>query len=221
VRRAEIGTLAIAAIGLGIYFFVAPAISLSESPLMSPACPIGFSQAALAVSLMALIACASETGGANGGLADFGGSLGEPSAVFAEDFGSIQTVREVAGGMLVADPLGGALYFVDMNAGTRTVVGTEGQGPGEYLQPDAVWPLLGDSTLLVDLGNGRMITLGRPDLEFGPTSPLSAGSPRSGGMVVAIPQAKVVVGFGTGSAYVVAFDEFDLNYLERFDMPAM
>jgi hypothetical protein len=121
----------------------------------------------------------------------------------------------------VADPLGGALYFVDMNAGTRTVVGTEGQGPGEYLQPDAVWPLLGDSTLLVDLGNGRMITLGRPDLEFGPTSPLSAGSPRSGGMVVAIPQAKVVVGFGTGSTYVVAFDEFDLNYLERFDMPAM
>jgi hypothetical protein len=137
---------------------------------------------------MSLIACSSEAGGVNGGAADAGGSLGEPSAVFAEDFGTIQTVREVAGGVLVADPLGGALYLVDMDAGTRTVIGTEGQGPGEYLQPDAVWPLPGDSTLLVDLGNGRMITLG-PDLEFGPTSPLSAGSPRSGGMVVAIPQA--------------------------------
>ncbi|MGD8361531.1 MAG: hypothetical protein PVJ04_08880, partial [Gemmatimonadota bacterium] len=30
---------------------------------------------------------------------------------------------------------------------------------------------------------------------------------------------KRVVGFGEGTVYVVAYDEFDLNYLERYDMP--
>ena len=56
------------------------------------------------------------------------------------------------------------LFVVDMDAGTRAQVGAEGQGPEEYRQPDAVWPLPGDSTLLVDLGNGRLVVLG-PDLE--------------------------------------------------------
>lgn len=116
------------------------------------------------------------------------GSLGEPTAVFPEDFGAVQTVRELEDGtVLVADPLGNALFRVDMAAGTRTQVGAEGQGPQEYQQPDAVWELPGDSTLLVDLGNGRLVSLG-PELEFGPTSPLSAGDPREG-LVLAIPTA--------------------------------
>lgn len=115
-------------------------------------------------------------------------SLGAPTGEFPEDFGAIQTVREIDGGhVLVADPLGGALYRVDFASGQRTVVGSEGQGPEEYRQPDAVWALPGDSTLLVDLGNGRMTALA-PDLSFGETSPLSAGDPRSG-MVIALPQA--------------------------------
>ncbi len=149
------------------------------------------SRSSLTAASMFLIACsAEETGearvGAGAGSDD--GSLGTPTAVFPEDFGTIQTVRELPDGrVLVADPLGGALYAVDMDAGTRIVVGREGQGPEEYRQPDAVWALPGDSTLLIDLGNGRMITLG-PDLSFGATSPLSAGDPRSG-MVIAIPQA--------------------------------
>lgn len=116
--------------------------------------------------------------------------LETPQRTFPDDFGSIQTVRELPDGdLLVADPLGKALYRVDMDAGTRTVVGREGQGPGEYLQPDAVWPLPGDSTLLVDLGNGRLATLG-PDLSFGPTQPIALGEPRMGQpLVLAIPQA--------------------------------
>ena len=82
-------------------------------------------------------------------------SLGPPDAVFPEDFGYVHTVRELPGGdVLVADPLGKALYQVDMDAGVRTVVGKLGEGPEEYQQPDAVWPLPGDSTLMVDLGQG-------------------------------------------------------------------
>ena len=107
-------------------------------------------------------------------------ALGAPDAVFPEDFGSIQTVRELADGrLLVADPLSRVLYAVDMDAGTRTVVGRQGQGPREYMQPDAVWPLPGDSTLLVDLGNGRLVAIG-PDLAFGATMPIATGDPRPG-----------------------------------------
>ena len=98
-------------------------------------------------------------------------------------------MRELPDGrVLVADPLGGELYAVDMDAGTRTVVGRRGQGPGEYQQPDAVWPLPGDSTLLVDLGNGRLATLG-PDLAFGPTRPIAQGDFQPGTPpMIALPQ---------------------------------
>lgn len=139
------------------------------------------------LALSSLTACGPDAmAGSEDDQAD--GSLGAPTATFPEDFGTILSVRELDDGrVLVADPLGGALYAVDMEAGTRTRIGTEGQGPGEYRQPDAVWALPGDSTLLIDLGNGRMSALG-PDLAFGPTSPLSSGDPRSG-IVVAIPQA--------------------------------
>jgi hypothetical protein len=115
--------------------------------------------------------------------------LGAPAATFPQDFGAIQTVRELPDGrVLVADPLSKAVYLVDLAEGRRTVVGREGQGPGEYRQPDAVWPLPGDSTLLVDLGNGRLVTVG-PDLSFGASVPIALGDPRPGqGMVMALPQ---------------------------------
>jgi len=115
--------------------------------------------------------------------------IGRPTARLREDFGSIQTVRELANGqVLVADPLSKALYRVDFQAGTRDVVGSEGQGPQEYRQPDAVWPLRGDSTLLVDLGNARLVALG-PELHFGPTLPLAQGDFQPGQpLVLRIPQ---------------------------------
>ncbi len=145
--------------------------------------------APLTLATATLVACgggdaASVGDGAGGGAI----SLGAPEASFSQDFGAIQTVVERADGtVLVADPLGGALYSVDLATGTREQIGQEGQGPEEYQQPDAVWALPGDSILLIDLGNGRMVSLG-PDLEFGPTGPLSTGDPRSG-LTIAIPQA--------------------------------
>ena len=117
-------------------------------------------------------------------------TLGAPTAVFPEDFGSIQTIRELPDGrVLVADPLSNALYAVDMDAGTRAVIGREGGGPEEYMQPDAVWPLPGGATLLVDLGNGRLTTL-NADLAFIDTRPIATGDPRPNGdspLVIAIP----------------------------------
>lgn len=162
---------------------------------MYPRLPLYASRAVVALSSVLLFGCGSGDAGSGAGEAlSGGGALGSPTATIAEDFGSIQTVREMPDGrVLVADALGGALYAIDMDAGTRKQIGAQGQGPEEYRQPDAAWTLPGDSTLLVDLGNGRMISLG-PDLSFGSTSPLSAGDPRTG-MVIALPQGVDAEGY--------------------------
>ena len=155
--------------------------------------------------------------------------LQEPDATFPEDFGAIQTVRELPDGrVLVADPMGKALFVVDMEAGTRAVVGREGQGPEEYRQPDAVWPLPGDSTLLVDLGNGRLVALG-PDLAFGPTQPIAVGEFRPGTpLVLALPQgvdgqgwvyARAMGGMG-GGAYPDSADILRIDRTARTAEPA-
>ena len=130
-------------------------------------------------------------------------SLGPPDAVFPEDFGYVHTVRELPGGdVLVADPLGKALYRVDMDAGVRAVVGKLGEGPGEYQQPDAVWPLPGDSTLMVDLGKGQLVRVG-PELEFGTAHPIAMFQ-EDGGVVMAIP-AGIDLG---GNVYAAAMGGF-------------
>jgi hypothetical protein len=36
---------------------------------------------------------------------------------------------------------------------------------------------------------------------------------------VVLGAGKRVVGFGRDAIYVVSFDEFDLNYLERYELP--
>lgn len=137
-----------------------------------------------ALLLLSAFACAESGGDAADGPPST--PLGPPEAAFAEDFAYVHTVRELPGGdVLVPDPLANVLYRVDMNAGTRAVVGRVGEGPEEYRQPDAVWPLPGDSTLLVDLGNGRLVRLG-PDLEFGPAHPIARPADE-GGFVMALP----------------------------------
>ena len=114
--------------------------------------------------------------------------LGEPEAVHPEPFAVVSAVREFADGrVLVADPLGQIVVRLDLDAGTVDTIGAVGEGPDEYRQPDAVWPLPGDMTLLVDLGNGRLTELG-PDLDFGETRPFAMGNPGLGSMLLALPQ---------------------------------
>lgn len=98
-------------------------------------------------------------------------------ARFPEGFGLITSVRELpGGGVMVADPLGQLLAVLDLDAGSMETIGREGKGPNEYGQPDAVFALPGDSTLLVDLGNGRL-TVMAPDHRFVRTRPLAVGQP--------------------------------------------
>lgn len=115
--------------------------------------------------------------------------LGEPEAVSAEPFAVVSTVREFGDGrVLVADPLGQVVVRLDLDAGAADTIGKVGEGPDEYRQPDAVWPLPGGRTLLVDLGNGRLTVLG-PELEFGETRPFSMGDVTQGQLVMALPHA--------------------------------
>ena len=113
-------------------------------------------------------------------------------AEFPEGFGLLSTVRELADGrVMVADPLGQILGILDMASGSMEILGKEGPGPDEYRQPDAVFELPGDSTLLVDLGNSRLTVID-PEGTFARTMPLTRGSPGRrglGGLQILIPRA--------------------------------
>ncbi len=94
-------------------------------------------------------------------------------ASYPEAFSYLGAVREMSDGrLMVADPLGQVLVLVDFATGTGDTIGRVGSGPQEYQQPDAVFPLPGDSTLLVDLGNARLRVVA-PDGTFRATMPLT------------------------------------------------
>ena len=115
-------------------------------------------------------------------------TMGEPTAVYGVAFSTVSTVRELPDGrVLVADALGQALVRVDMDGGAADTIGGVGEGPEEYRQPDAAWPLPDGRTLLVDLGNGRLTELGA-DLSFGRTQPYSVGDVEQGQIVMVLPQ---------------------------------
>lgn len=83
--------------------------------------------------------------------------LGEPSAAFGEPFSLIAGVRELSDGrLLVSDALDESLYELTPDLSAARKIGRNGQGPEEYRQPDALFALAGDSTLMTDLGNGRL-----------------------------------------------------------------
>lgn len=111
-----------------------------------------------------------------------------PESQFPEALSSVTGIRELPDGrLMVADGLGQALVVIDLKNGTVDTIGRTGQGPEEYKLPDRLFPLPGDSTLLLDLGNGRLTVLG-PDFAFGETTPVSQGRPGPGNMSIRLPR---------------------------------
>lgn len=90
----------------------------------------------------------------------------------AQGFSRIRDVRELRDGrVLVADQRESAVYLIDFAAGTRRRIGGEGAGPNEYRQPTGLLALAGDTSLIIDIQNGRLMPL-LPDLTFGNPEPM-------------------------------------------------
>lgn len=89
--------------------------------------------------------------------------LGKPDAELAQSFDRITAIRELRDGrLIVADLYARTVSLVDLEAGTATAIGREGEGPNEFAFPDALLPLPGDTTWLVDPAQSRFLVI-RPD----------------------------------------------------------
>jgi len=92
--------------------------------------------------------------------------LTTPNATLAEEFASIRGIRELPDGkLLVSDYIDQRVVLVDLVRGSILARVTKGSGPREARLPTRLIPVPGDSTLVVDLGNNRLLLLdamGRP-----------------------------------------------------------
>lgn len=112
-----------------------------------------------AVFATVLIALAPEAGAQSVPVA----SLGQPTATFEKPFDQVTSLRELSDGrVLVADLLARAVTLADLERGTGTSVGRDGQGPKEFGFPTGLVALPGDSTLLIDPAQRRFLMIG-PD----------------------------------------------------------
>ena len=154
-------------------------IFFSVPSLLSALAPAGPTLSTLAPAVLIL----STLAGCGGGEGEPGAGGSEKAAVleldaaYPEPFSYLSGVRELPDGrVLTADPLSQVLLRVDLDAGTADTLGGVGGGPQEYEQPDRVFPLPGDSSLLVDLGKTYLTVVG-PEGEL------------HGGMSMALPTA--------------------------------
>ncbi|MFN0179961.1 MAG: hypothetical protein ACKVZ0_14270 [Gemmatimonadales bacterium] len=86
--------------------------------------------------------------------------LVRPDVSLDREFSDIRGVRELPDGrILVSDYRDQRVLIVDFDRRTATVRVSEGSGPLEARLPTALVPALGDSTILVDLGNQRLAML--------------------------------------------------------------
>lgn len=137
-------------------------------------------------SSLACIAGWSLAGPAASGQAPLTRQLGPPEVEFAEPFTVVTSLRELRDGrVLVADSRDKTVQLIDLAAGHAVRVGREGAGPGEYALPQRLIALPGDTTLLYDPVNGRLLLI-LPDGTPGPllrlpeaVNPASLGAPRA------------------------------------------
>ena len=168
--------------------------------------------------LLAGISC-TDGGGSGGGTAGTGivATL-ELEASYPEAFSYLSGVRQLPDGeLLAADPLSLALLRIDLDAGTADTLGAVGGGPQEYRQPDHVFPLPGDSALLVDLGKTYLTVIG-PDGAFHDGMSMALPGSDDGPPSIIIPEAvdglgrlyhQTIGGFGQGPRDSTIVNRYD------------
>lgn len=86
--------------------------------------------------------------------------LDRPDAVLDEPFSLVRGVRELSDGrLLIADWIENRVVVADLARGTVREALREGRGPQEVRLPSGLVRLRGDSTLVLDEGNNRLIVL--------------------------------------------------------------
>lgn len=175
--------------------------------------------AKLLALVLLLPAAACGPNGEEGGVEEVRAGAGitlEKQASYPEPFSYLSGVRPMPDGtLLAADPLGQVLLRLDMDAGVADTLGGVGEGPEEYGQPDRVYPLPGDSTLLVDLGNMRLTVLD-PRGRFVETMPLTRPS-ENGRPTVLLPRFVDARGNIYFTNRAPGAEPPDSTYVVRFD----
>ena len=113
------------------------------------------------LSTLILIACAGGDGPSGASSEGVGAYASlKLEVAYPDPFSFLNEVRELGDGtVMAADPLSQVLLRLDLRTATADTLGRVGEGPQEYQQPDQVFPLPGDSTLLVDLGKTQLIVV--------------------------------------------------------------
>src|SRR5690349_1689664 len=86
--------------------------------------------------------------------------LDKPQVEIAEPFTNVSSVRELSDGrVIVVDAGNQSVHVVDFKAKSVEQIGRSGSGPGEYKSPGVLLPLSGDTTLVGDAGNARLLEI--------------------------------------------------------------
>lgn len=142
--------------------------------------------------------------------------LPAPTTTLAHEFTRIVGVRELADGrVLVADGTEKQLLVADLKAGTALQLGRTGKGPGEYEQPTGLFATTGDSTMLLDLLNGRWLMLegARIVATIPPSDPALAAGARN--PVGADASGNVIITKGMGGNAMMGAARIDSVHLLR------
>jgi hypothetical protein len=115
--------------------------------------------------VLPLLAVLAASGAMPGHRAQAPRVLDKPQVELAEPFTNVSNVRELSDGrVIVIDNGDRAVYVVDFKAGTSTQIGRPGSGPAEYRSPALLLAADGDTTLLTDPGNNRLLVIA-PDAQ--------------------------------------------------------
>jgi hypothetical protein len=87
-------------------------------------------------------------------------TLGPRIAELREAFSVVQAVRELKDGrVIVADAKDRLVWIGDFATGAATQFSRQGAGPGEYNSASGLFAGPGDSTMLLDMGNRRIVMI--------------------------------------------------------------
>jgi hypothetical protein len=104
------------------------------------------------------------------------------TAKLDEEFTSIVSVRELSDGrVLISDGRENRIVVADFTTGAVAQIGRTGSGPGEYQSAGVLYPIGGDSTLMIDLRGARwnLFDGAKLALALPPDAPIVAAIGRS------------------------------------------